>query len=98
MALVPDQVQSGACFEKAVEFDLKLQDEKIAGAAIRRNRKGLLLQGSVQRLRVPECFGAMLASALSEQVDVLALSDMMVEKAALIAKEKYAAEEWNRRL
>ena len=98
MALLPDQVQSGACFEKAVEFDLKLHDEKIAGAAIRRNRKGLLLQGSVQRLELPECFGAMLASALSEQVTVFTLSDVLVEKAARIAKEKYAAAEWNCRL
>jgi lipoyl(octanoyl) transferase len=98
MALLPDPVQSRACFEKAVEFDLKLQGEKIAGAAIRRNRKGLLLQGSIQRLKIPECFGAMLASALSDQVDVFTLSDVMVEKAARIAKEKYAAAEWNCRL
>jgi lipoate-protein ligase A len=98
MALLPDPVQSSACFEKAVEFDLKLQGEKIAGAAIRRTRKGLLLQGSIQRLKVPECFGGLLASALAEQVEVLSLSDMMMEKAAHIAKEKYAAAEWNCRL
>ena len=98
MALLPDPVQSGACFEKAVEFDLKFQGAKIAGAAIRRTRKGLLLQGSIQRLKVPGCFGAMLASALGEQVDVFTLSDVMMEKAARIAKEKYAAAEWNCRL
>jgi lipoyl(octanoyl) transferase len=98
MALCPDPVRSDACFEKAVEFDLKLRGEKVAGAAIRRGRKGLLLQGSIQRLKVPECFGAMLAGALGEQVDVFALSDVMLEKAARIAKEKYAAAEWNRRL
>ena len=98
MALLPDPGQSGACFEKAVEFDLKLQGEKIAGAAIRRNRKGLLLQGSIQRLMIPECFAAMLAKTLGEQVGVFSLSDAMVEKAARIAKEKYAAAEWNRRI
>jgi hypothetical protein len=37
--------------KKAFEFDLKLQGKKIAGAAIRRNRKGSLLQGSIQRLK-----------------------------------------------
>jgi hypothetical protein len=31
MALFPDQVRSDACFEKALEFDLKLQGKKIAG-------------------------------------------------------------------
>jgi lipoyl(octanoyl) transferase len=98
MALNPDPVQSGACFEKAVEFDLKLQGEKIAGAAIRRNRKGLLLQGSVQRLMMPECFGTMLANALGEQVEVFNLSEVMVEKAGRIAKDKYAAAEWNCRI
>ena len=98
MALLPDPVRSGACFEKAVEFDLKLRGEKIAGAAIRRNRKGLLLQGSIQRLKVPECFGGLLASALGEQVEFFTLSDVMMEKAARIAKEKYAAAEWNCRL
>jgi lipoate-protein ligase A len=98
MALLPDPVRSGACFEKAVEFDLKLQGEKIAGAAIRRTRKGLLLQGSIQRLKVLECFGEMLAGALGEQVDLFTLSNVMMEKAARIAKEKYAAAEWNCRL
>jgi lipoyl(octanoyl) transferase len=98
MALFPDSLRSGACFEKAVEFDLKLRGEKIAGAAIRRNRKGLLLQGSIQGLKIPECFAAMLAGALSEQVDLFSLSLVMVEKAVRIAKEKYAAAEWNCRL
>jgi lipoyl(octanoyl) transferase len=98
MALLPDAVRSGACFEKAVEFDLKLQGKKIAGAAIRCTRKGLLLQGSIQRLKVPECFGGLLAAALGEQVEVFAVSDMMMEKAARIVKEKYAAAEWNCRL
>lgn len=98
MALIPDPVRSDACFEKAVEFDLKLQGRKIAGAAIRRNRKGLLLQGSIQRLQVPEYFGAMLVNALGEQVEIYSLSEVLMEKAVRIAKEKYGAAEWNRRL
>ena len=65
MALIlTEPIRSPACFEKAVQFDLKLRGEKIAGAAIRRNRKGLLLQGSIQRLKVPDSFGVMLAGAL----------------------------------
>jgi lipoyl(octanoyl) transferase len=98
MALLADPVQSRACFEKAVEFDLKLQGEKIAGAAIRRHRKGLLLQGSIQGLMIPECFAAMLADALGDQVEVFTLSDVMMEKAARVAKEKYATAEWNCRI
>ena len=98
IALLTDPVRSPACFEKAVQFDLKLRGEKIAGAAIRRNRKGLLLQGSIQRLEVPAHFDVMLAGALGEQVDSFVVSDLMMEQAAHIAKEKYAAAEWNCRL
>jgi hypothetical protein len=98
MVLIPDPVRSDACFEKAVEFDLKLHGKKIAGAAMRRNRKGLLLQGSVQRLKVPECFGAMLVNALGKRVEIYTLSGVLMEKAVRMAKEKYGAAEWNRRL
>jgi lipoyl(octanoyl) transferase len=92
-----DPVPSPACFEKAVQFDLKLQGEKIAGAAIRRNRRGLLFQGSIQRLKVPVQFDLMLAGALGEQVESYDPSDMSMERAKRIAKEKYGAAEWNRR-
>ena len=72
-----DPSRSPACFEKAVQFDLKLRGEKIAGAAIRRNRKGLLLQGSIQRLEVPVQFDVMLAAALGERVDSFVVSDLI---------------------
>jgi lipoyl(octanoyl) transferase len=90
-----DPSRSAACFEKAVQFDLQLRGEKIAGAAIRRNRQGLLLQGSIQRFEVPAHFGEMLAAALSEQVESLVVPESVMEQAARIAKEKYGAAEWN---
>jgi lipoate-protein ligase A len=74
---------------------LKLRGEKIAGAAIRRNRKGLLLQGSIQRLKLPSQFDGMLADSLSEQVAPAVVSDLSMQHAAQIAKEKYGAAEWN---
>ena len=95
IAQLAEPIRSSACFEKAVQFDLKLRGEKIAGAAIRRNRKGLLLQGSIQRLEVPVQFGVMLADALGDQVDSFVVSDLIMEQAAHIAKEKYGAAEWN---
>jgi lipoate-protein ligase A len=97
MAHASDPVQSAACFEKAVRFDLKLGGEKIAGAAIRRNRKGLLLQGSIQHLEVPVQFGLKLAGVFCDQVDSFVLSDLMSEHAAQIVKKKYGAAEWNSR-
>jgi lipoyl(octanoyl) transferase len=97
MVLLSEPVRSPACFEKPVQFDLKLRDQKVAGAAIRRSPKGLLLQGSIQRLEVPAQFEVLLASALGEHVDSSAVSDLMMEQAAYLAKEKYSAAEWNRR-
>jgi lipoate-protein ligase A len=90
-----DAVRSSACFKKAVQFDLKLEDQKIAGAAIRRNRRGLLLQGSIQHLELPVQFGLMLAGALGDRLESFALSEVMIEQAADIAKNKYGAAEWN---
>jgi lipoate-protein ligase A len=95
MAQLTEPIRSSACFEKAVRFDLKLRGEKIAGAAIRRNRKGLLLQGSIQRLKVPGQFDVMLAGALGEKVDSFVVPELVMEHAARIAKEKYCAAEWN---
>lgn len=40
----------GQCFVGAEQFDVLLEGRKIAGAAQRRNREGLLIQGSIQRL------------------------------------------------
>jgi lipoyl(octanoyl) transferase len=97
MVPLSEPVRSPACFEKAVQFDLKLRGQKIAGAAIRRSPKGLLLQGSIQRLEVPAQFEVLLASVLSDHVDSSAVSDLMMEQAAHLAKEKYSAAEWNRR-
>jgi lipoate-protein ligase A len=95
MAQLADTVRSPACFERAVQLDLKIRGQKIAGAAIRRNRKGLLLQGSIQRLEVPVQFEVSLAAELADRVDAFVITDLMMEQAAQLAKEKYGAAEWN---
>lgn len=48
LASVADPVGPGQCFIGAEEADLLLGGRKLAGAAQRRNRHGLLIQGSVQ--------------------------------------------------
>jgi lipoate-protein ligase A len=93
----PDSPGSNDCFERAVECDLKVRGEKIAGAALRRNNKGILLQGSIQHIELPEDFTAMFANALSEKTEKFALSKPIIETATLIAKEKYGAAEWTQR-
>jgi lipoate-protein ligase A len=48
LATEPEEAPRGQCFLRAEVADLVLHGAKIAGAAQRRNRKGLLIQGSVQ--------------------------------------------------
>jgi lipoate-protein ligase A len=91
------QGASDSCFEKPVRFDLKIGREKIAGAAIRRNRSGVLLQGSIQRLEVPSYFAETFAGALSEHAEELTLPETIMESTERITNEKYGAAEWTRR-
>jgi lipoate-protein ligase A len=48
LASVAHRSQPGACFSGYEQFDLLWEGQKIAGAAQRRRRDGLLIQGSVQ--------------------------------------------------
>ena len=48
LASEPRRAVAGQCFAGAEQFDVLTQDRKIAGAAQRRTRDGLLIQGSVQ--------------------------------------------------
>jgi lipoyl(octanoyl) transferase len=88
---------STACFDKAVQYDVKFNGAKIAGAAIRRNRQGLLLQGSIQRLKIPGHFDVLFAGELCDRFELTVLSDRIVLLAKSLAKEKYATAEWNHR-
>jgi lipoate-protein ligase A len=97
IAVVPDANRSDACFDRAVEFDLKLNNLKIAGAAIRRHRAGLLLQGSIQRVHLPRDFGQRLACRLSGEVHLSVPGQAVIESARRLATQKYSSTEWNRR-
>jgi lipoyl(octanoyl) transferase len=88
---------SNACFEKTVLYDLKSGGAKIAGAAIRRNRKGLLLQGSIQRLQLPTGFEDAFGYALCDRPESHPLPESVLGYARSIAIQKYGAAEWNRR-
>jgi lipoate-protein ligase A len=95
----------GQCFVGHEQYDLLWQGRKIAGAAQRRNKCGLLIQGSVQGLlppvaradweaamrRVP-CFpGAETAW------DVLNVSETSLERVEQLQREKYSQAGYNQR-
>jgi lipoate-protein ligase A len=85
---------SDACFHNAVQYDVVLAGRKIAGAAQRRTRSGLLHQGSIQQFDVPPEFGERLAWGLSAVVKQRELSRVEVAMAAELAERKYATREW----
>jgi hypothetical protein len=97
-----DPAGPGQCFVGAEPHDLLFGGRKIAGAAQRRNRRGLLIQGSLQPpppgLNRAAWETAVLAAATeSEGVewDTLVLPADVVARADVLAAAKYQASDYN---
>jgi lipoate-protein ligase A len=88
---------SEACFANAVRADVLSRGRKIAGAAHRRSRAGLLHQGSIQHPDLPDRFRTDLAWNLCEQYKIKTLSAETLNSAREIAAAKYAAADWLKR-
>ena len=97
LAETDDSQASDACFQRAVEFDVRLAHLKVAGAAIRRHRRGALLQGSIQGIKLSPGFEADLAAQLADRVAPVALTASITEAAERLAYEKYGSPAWNQR-
>ena len=85
---------SEACFANAVRADVMSAGRKIAGAAHRRSRVGLLHQGSIQHDHLPTPFRTDLARLLCTHYEMKNLFRETVERAEQIAQVKYATAEW----
>jgi lipoyl(octanoyl) transferase len=85
---------SEACFANAVAADVLADGRKIAGAAQRRTRVGLLQQGSVQFERLPMTFAVDLATALCSTPEEIHLAEPLVSRATALAAAKYASPQW----
>lgn len=88
---------SEACFANAVRADVLSNGRKIAGAAHRRTRAGLLHQGSIQRSDLPGRFRDGLARILCERSERKTASPEVLARASRIAEAKYSAVEWLKR-
>ncbi len=88
---------SAACFANPVAADLVESGRKIAGAAHRKTRHGLLHQGSIQRNDLGERFRDNLAGCLSSRAIPRELDAVTLCQAQKLALEKYASETWLRR-
>jgi lipoyl(octanoyl) transferase len=88
---------SDDCFANAVRADLMRDGRKIAGAAHRRARTGLLHQGSIQQRDLPDRFRTDFALALCDRYEKKILSTELMERATDIAAAKYGTVEWLQR-
>jgi len=88
---------SQACFENPAQYDLLAAGHKIAGAAQRRSRFGMLHQGSVQGVAVPPGFAERLAGVLAQRVTPCGFSAQELAEAHRLAEAKYATDGWNRK-
>ena len=88
---------SDACFANPVVSDLMEGSGKIAGAAQRKTRGGLLHQGSIQRGNLEERFRNAFANLLSNRIIAAEIDVAVLSMAEELAATKYATDAWLRR-
>lgn len=93
----------GQCFAGAECFDVLWQERKIAGAAQRRSRQGLLIQGSIQppaavaKADWQKAFCDRAHHQWGVKWIAFDLTPELEERAKSLAKQKYARPEYNAR-
>ncbi len=103
LAPAPRKEAIGQCFVGAERFDLLWKERKIAGAAQRRTRQGLLVQGSIQPPAGVERDGWLKQFCLiaTKQWGVqwkgLELSAELLQAVGQLVEQKYGRAEYNRR-
>jgi lipoyl(octanoyl) transferase len=85
------------CFANPVRADLMIDGRKIAGAAQRRTRRGLLQQGSIQGVDLENGFAELFATKLSNSCEPRSTPKAVECRAREIAAQKYGAEAWLRK-
>ena len=82
------------CFANPVRADVLSNGQKIAGAAHRRARAGLLHQGSIQHRSLPGRFHDDLARMLCECFERKTPPRELLKRATRIAEAKYGTVQW----
>ena len=90
-------VPTNMCFANAVRADVMIDGRKIAGAAQRRTRAGLLQQGSIQNVDVENDFAERFAQALSTNCSERTMNKEILNRARALADQKYATQGWLRK-
>ena len=86
-----------SCFANPVRADVMMDGRKIAGAAQRRTRRGLLQQGSIQGITMKTDLAQKFAQALSANCSEFEANEEIFRRAREFARQKYGTESWQRR-
>jgi lipoate-protein ligase A len=105
LGLVAGGVDAGAaiidrgynCFAKPVRADVTIDGRKVAGAAQRRTRAGLLQQGSVQYVDFGNGLAEGFVQALSANCSERKIADEVLKRGQELAQQKYETDAWLRR-
>ena len=85
------------CFANPVQADIMIDGRKVAGAAQRRTRGGLLQQGSVQYVGLGNGLAKRFVQALSTNCRERKIADEVLNRAGELARQKYGSDAWLRR-
>ena len=85
------------CFANPVQADVLIDGRKVAGAAQRRTRGGLLQQGSVQYVGLGNGLAKRFVQALSANCRERKIADEVLNRAKELARQKYGSDAWLRR-
>jgi lipoate-protein ligase A len=88
---------SDACFANPVISDVIEHGRKIAGAAQRKTRSGLLHQGSIQRGNLGEHLRNAFTRLLGQRISSTHIDAAVLRAAEELAATKYATADWLRR-
>jgi lipoate-protein ligase A len=82
------------CFANPVRADVMMNGRKIAGAAQRRTRRGLLQQGSIQGIVMNTDLAEKFAQALSVNCSEFEITGEVFQRARELAQQKYGSNSW----
>jgi len=85
------------CFANPVRADVTMDGRKIAGAAQRRTRRGLLQQGSIQGITMKTDLAQKFPQCLSASCSEFEANEEIFRRAREFAQQKYGPESWQRR-
>jgi len=85
------------CFANPVRADVTIDGRKVAGAAQRRTRAGLLQQGSVQYVDLGNGLAERFVQALSANCSERKIADEVLNRAWELTRQKYESDAWLRR-